>query len=234
MSSNCFAVNGPLRNHQLMYRMHSCNCTECFGGNLGSCKNKCFFPEWQISTPVITPAKPPTTHQQHAVRIRKQLVFYTQKLQKPFFCLAHEAGCQWPLVLLVQPKTIVRQLRVHCHILPREGAAVNNFFHTQVRKPHSFCHHLSSSCPKNTCNHLHLTSFPIKDILAILLYKSPTKANEYISAMTQKGQELYSMNETKQSFVLLNHYTELRKSFNDDFFRFGTQNQAHKVEVDLL
>ena len=151
-----------------------------------------------------------------------------------FFCLAHEAGCQWPLVLLVQPKTIVRQLRVHCHILPREGAAVNNFFHTQVCKPHSFCHHLSSSCPKNTCNHLHLTSFPIKDILAILLYKSPTKANEYISAMTHKGQELYSMNETKQSFLLLNQYTELRKSFYDDFFRFGTQNQAHEVEDDLL
>ena len=205
-----------------------------FWGKPWFLQKQVLFPEWQISTPVITPAKPPTTHQQHAVRIRKQLVFYTQKLQKPFFCLAHEAGCQWPLVLLVQPKTIVRQLRVHCHILPREGAAVNNFFHTQVRKPHSFCHHLSSSCPKNTCNHLHLTSFPIKDILAILLYKSPTKANEYISAMTHKGQELYSMNETKQSFLLLNQYTELRKSFYDDFFRFGTQNQAHEVEDDLL
>ena len=185
------------------------------------CNNFQFVGPWQFCTLKYHPIKSNPAHLEHEKKIRQLLHHYTSSTMVPFLCLAIEEGCQWPQVLLVQPNAKLWARAVRCYILERIDPKPNDFNHTVNAVPprESLCTKTFTMCNnRNFCvahGKLHLSHFPIKNILSVALYR---KEKGLTSAFSINDDGHYDLKKTKQAKSILEEYHQCRKMYYNDSY----------------
>ena len=197
---------------------------ECFD----NCEHVEFAGPWHTASLSFKSTVKDTAHDEFQKDIRRQLLHFTASLMSPFFCLAVEEGVQWPQVLLVMPLAKIWTKTIQAYALTCVDPLPNDYDHTKVEMPAQQCF-----CPKTfeACNSrhicaanakVHLQSIPIRNILAVGIYK--TKKHKVQSVFTKTPSGHFELNQTKEATDIRNKFHQYRKQFFDDYELVDTSN----------